>query len=38
MAQYLLSVHSVEGEAREPMAEEEMRQFIWSGSASSRRR
>ena len=28
MAQYLLSVHSVEGEAREPMAEEEMRQFM----------
>jgi hypothetical protein len=27
MAQYLLSVHSVEGEARDPMSEEEMRQF-----------
>src|ERR671913_2535754 len=27
MAQYLLSVHSVEGEARDPMTEEEMRQF-----------
>ena len=28
MSQYLLSVHSVEGEAREPMTEEEMRQFM----------
>ena len=28
MAQYLLSVHTVEGEAREPMSEEEMRQFM----------
>src|SRR6266851_4082651 len=28
MAQYLLSVHTVEGEAREPMTEEEMRQFM----------
>src|SRR6266536_5587192 len=28
MTQYLLSVHSVEGEAREPMTEEEMRQFM----------
>ncbi len=28
MAQYLLSVHSVEGEARDPMTEEEMRQFM----------
>jgi len=28
MAQYLLSVHSVEGEAREPMTEQEMRQFM----------
>ena len=28
MAQYLLSVHAVEGEAREPMSEEEMRQFM----------
>jgi hypothetical protein len=27
MGQYLLSVHSVEGEARDPMTEEEMRQF-----------
>jgi hypothetical protein len=26
--QYLLSVHSVEGEARDPMTEEEMRQFM----------
>jgi hypothetical protein len=25
---YLLSVHSVEGEARDPMTEEEMRQFM----------
>jgi hypothetical protein len=28
MAKYLLSVHSVEGEARDPMSEEEMRQFM----------
>ena len=28
MTQYLLSVHSVQGEAREPMTEEEMRQFM----------
>jgi hypothetical protein len=28
MTQYLLSVHSVEGEARDPMTEEEMRQFM----------
>jgi hypothetical protein len=28
MTQYLLSMHSVEGEAREPMTEEEMRQFM----------
>jgi hypothetical protein len=28
MTQYLLSVHSVEGEAREPMTDEEMRQFM----------
>src|SRR5438874_9181087 len=28
MAQYLLSVHTVEGEAREPMSEKEMRQFM----------
>jgi hypothetical protein len=28
MAHYLLSVHSVEGEARDPMTEEEMRQFM----------
>src|SRR6266571_4819806 len=28
MTHYLLSVHSVEGEAREPMTEEEMRQFM----------
>jgi hypothetical protein len=26
--QYLLSVHSVEGQAREPMTEEKMRQFM----------
>jgi hypothetical protein len=28
MSQYLLSVHSVEGQARAPMTEEEMRQFM----------
>ena len=28
MTQYLLSVHSVEGEARNPMTDEEMRQFM----------
>ena len=28
MTHYLLSVHSVEGEARDPMTEEEMRQFM----------
>src|SRR5437867_10057430 len=28
MTQYLLSVHSVEGEARDPMTEEDMRQFM----------
>jgi hypothetical protein len=28
MARYLLSVHSVAGEARDPMTEEEMRQFM----------
>jgi hypothetical protein len=28
MTQYLLSVHSVEGEARDPMTEEEMRQMM----------
>jgi hypothetical protein len=28
MAKYLLSVHSVEDEARDPMTEEEMRQFM----------
>ena len=28
MAQYLLSVHSVEGEAREPMTDDEMQQFV----------
>ena len=28
MTQYLLSVHSVEGEVRDPMSEEEMRQFM----------
>jgi hypothetical protein len=28
MTQYLLSVHSVQGEAREPLTEEEMRQFV----------
>jgi hypothetical protein len=28
MAQYLLSVHTVEGEAREPISEEEMRRFM----------
>ena len=28
MTQYLLSVHSVEGEARDPMTEGEMRQFM----------
>jgi hypothetical protein len=28
MAQYLLSVHTVDGEAREPMTDEETRQFM----------
>ena len=28
MAQYLLSVHSVEGDVGDPMTEEEMRQFM----------
>jgi hypothetical protein len=28
MSQYLLSVHSVDGEARDPMSEEEMQQFM----------
>jgi len=28
MSRYMLSVHSVEGEARDPMIEEEMRQFM----------
>jgi hypothetical protein len=28
MAQYLLSVHSVEGEARDPMTDEEMQEFM----------
>jgi hypothetical protein len=28
MAKYLLSVHSVEGQARDPMTAEEMRQFM----------
>jgi hypothetical protein len=28
MAQYLLSVHSVEGEAADPMTDEEMQQFM----------
>ncbi|MFL6111089.1 MAG: YciI family protein [Catenulispora sp.] len=28
MPKYLLSVHSVEGETREPMTEEEMRRFM----------
>jgi hypothetical protein len=28
MPQYLLSVHSVEGQAREPMTDEEMQQFM----------
>lgn len=28
VTQYLLSVHSVEGEARDPMTEQEMRQFM----------
>ena len=28
MSKYLLSVHSVAGEARDPMTEEEMRQFM----------
>src|SRR5881397_1422005 len=28
MTQYLLSVHTVEGEARDPMTQEEMRQFM----------
>ena len=33
MTQYLLSVHSVEGEAREPMTDEEMQQFMERVSA-----
>jgi hypothetical protein len=28
MAQYLLSVHTVEGEAREPMTDEQMQEFM----------
>jgi hypothetical protein len=28
MARYMLSVHSVEGEAREPMSKDEMQQFM----------
>jgi hypothetical protein len=28
MAQYLLSVHSVDGEVRDPMTDEEMQQFM----------
>jgi hypothetical protein len=28
MAQYLLSAHTVEGQVRDPMTEEEMRQFM----------
>ena len=28
MTKYLLSMHSVEGEARDPMTEEDMRQFM----------
>ena len=28
MAQYLLSVHSVEGESREPVSDEQMREFM----------
>jgi hypothetical protein len=28
MTHYLLSVHTVEGEARDPMTEEEMQQFM----------
>ena len=28
MARYLLSVHSVEGEARDPMTQEQMQQFM----------
>ena len=28
MAKYLLSVHSIEGEARDPMTEQEMQQFM----------
>lgn len=28
MAQYLLSVHSVDGEAREPMTDEQMQEFM----------
>ncbi len=28
MAKYMLSVHSVEGEVREPMTDEEMQQFM----------
>jgi hypothetical protein len=37
MTHYLLSVHSVEGEAREPMTDEEMAQPTSSSASSSRR-
>jgi hypothetical protein len=37
MTQYLLSVHSVEGEVGDPMTDEEM-QPSWSRSRSSTRR
>ena len=37
MAHYLLSVHSVEGEAREPMTDEEMTNPTSSWRSSSRR-
>ena len=38
MAQYLLSVHSVDGEAGEPMTDEQMRQILPAGRWPCRRR
>ena len=38
MPQYLLSLHSVEGEAREPMTDEEMQQFMGAGQRPRARR
>ena len=37
MTQYLLSVHSVDGEVRDPMTDEEMQQSWTSRSSSSTR-